>query len=818
MKPPASAPPGSLLRLSLAIALVSPAALAYQLLLMRWLAVAHWHPFAVMIISLALLGHGASGTWLSLYLHRRAREPARLDDLFVRCALLFAATAAVAPMLARAIPFNGLELVWNPRQLAWLAALYVTLSVPFFFAAACFGLAFARHGPRIPSLYGADLLGAGVGAIAALALSHVPVQHGLLLCAMGGAIAALLTANRARARWATAGVVIALLAIWPGPWASPPVNEFKDLSRTLLVPGARVVAEQSGPYGQLTLLTSAQVPLRRAPGLSLSYTDEPPEQMALYTDGDDPSIVVHDDGGAAWRWLESMTSALPYRMAQPDSVLVLSAGGGVDVLQALSLGAHRVDAVEPSAQRLHWVRDTLAAYSGELYRDRRVHAFVAEPRAFVRASPRRYDLIVLAGGESFAGGGAGVQSVSDQYALTVEALREYLSRLTPRGMIVATRWSKQPPRDELKLFATAIDALRAEGVAAPARHLAAIRNWDASTWVIAREPLPARAVASLRRFADALGFDVVHAPGWRTPAQERFHMLDPPTLFDGVQVLLSPRARDYVRGYKFDIAPAHDDRPYFGHYFRWRSLPELIRLRGQGGAVLLDSGYLLLVAALLQAIALALLLVLWPLRAMPRRHARTPRLRVGAYFLALGLAFLFVEIAMLSRLNGLLGHPLVAANVGLAGMLLFAGLGSLQVQRWMGGSAMDDTRLARRIAWAARAIVFAMVWQFVVFALVHEYAAAWPVAWRAVAGLVGLAPLAFAMGMPFPLGLARLAQEEPGLVPWAWGINGCASVVAAILALLLAIAFGLRATLLLAVALYVFAAWVWPARGASPTG
>ncbi|MDI9238345.1 hypothetical protein QLQ15_05390 [Lysobacter sp. LF1] len=124
----------------------------------------------------------------------------------------------------------------------------------------------------------------------------------------------------------------------------------------------------------------------------------------------------------------------------------------------------------------------------------------------------------------------------------------------------------------------------------------------------------------------------------------------------------------------------------------------------------------------------------------------------------------------------------------------------------------------RRRSWAARAIVFAMVWQFVVFALVHEYAAAWPVAWRAVAGLVGLAPLAFAMGMPFPLGLARLAQEEPGLVPWAWGINGCASVVAAILALLLAIAFGLRATLLLAVALYVFAAWVWPARGASPTG
>lgn len=816
VKPPAAAPPGSMLRLSLAIALVSAGALAYQLLLMRWLAIAHWHPFAVMIISLALLGHGASGTWLSLWLRRRdpARTPAQVDALFVRCALLFAATAVLAPILARTIPFNGLELVWNVRQLGWLSLLYLTMSVPFFFAAACFGLAFARHGTRIPSLYGADLVGAGVGALAALALSHLPVQHGLLLCAACGAIAALLVATRASARWATAAVFVALMAAWPTAALSPPVNEYKGLSRTLLLPGARVIAEQSGPYGWLALVTSPRVPLRYAPGLSLSYTDEPPDQMALYTDGDDATMVVREDGRTRWRWLEAMTSALPYRIHTPESVLVLGAGGGMDVLQALTLGARHVDAVEPSAQRLQWVRETLATYSGDLYRDRRVRVFVAEPRAFVRASARRYDLIVLAGGESFASGGAGVQSVSDQYAMTVEAMREYLSRLTPHGLIVATRWSKQPPRDELKLFATAAEALRAEGARDPGRQLAAIRNWDASTWLIAREPLPARAVSVLRRFADGYGFDVVHAPGWRTPAAERFHVLDPPYLFDGVQALLSPRGRDYVRDYKFAVEPAHDDDPYFGHYFRWRSLPELMRLRGQGGAVLLDSGYLLLLAALVQAMVLALLLVLWPLRALPHGDAgeadAAPRTRVGLYFLALGLAFLFVEIAMLSRLNGLLGHPLLAANVGLAGVLLFAGLGSLRAQRWTMRADADDAAISRRVRWAARAIVLALLWQFVVFTLVHTYAPAWPVAWRALAGLVAIAPLAFVMGMPFPLGLARLARTAPAFVPWAWGLNGCASVVAAILALLLAIALGLRATLVLAAMLYLFAAWVWP--------
>ena len=85
---------------------------------------------------------------------------------------------------------------------------------------------------------------------------------------------------------------------------------------------------------------------------------------------------------------------------------------------------------------------------------------------------------------------------------------------------------------------------------------------------------------------------------------------------------------------------------------------------------------------------------------------------------------------------------------------------------------------------------------------------------RAAAGLLGIAPLAFAMGLPFALGLARLARTAPAFVPWAWGLNGCASVIAAIAALLLAMAVGLRATLLCGLALYALAAWVWRAGDA----
>ena len=819
------------MRLSLAIALLSAAALAYQLLLMRWLAIAHWHPFAVMIISLALLGHGASGTWLSLWLRGRGASVLRrrFDIVFMACAALFSISAVVAPWLAGSIPFNGLELAWSPRQWLWLGALYLVLAVPFFFAASCFGLAFARHGAHIPALYGADLIGAGLGALAAVGLLFLPVERGLATAVVCGPLAAALVASRWPHRIGWVLVAVGLSGLVPARVLAPPSNEFKGLSKALLLPGAHVIAQRHGPYGWLAVLESPEVPLRHAPGLSLGNTAELPAQRGLYTDGDGFAPIIHDDGRPqALAYLGRMTSALPYRLhARGDAarVLVLGAGGGQDVLQALALGARSVDAVEVDPRRVQLVRDDHARFSGGMYRDPRVRVFRAEPRAFVRGSAHRYDVIVLASGESFAGGGAGVQAASEQYALTVEAVRDYLSRLAPDGVLAVTRWSRQPPRDELKLVATAIAALRADGIADPQARIAALRSWDASTWVVKRGRFDAGELAVLRSFADAQGFDPVHYPGMRADEANRFHQLERPYLYEGTRALLSRRAADYRRDYKFAIGPATDDRPYFGDFFRWRSLPELWRLRDQGSAVLLDSGMLLLAAALLQALPLALLLVLLPLWVLPRAgDARGPPLargRAGAYFIALGLAFMLVEIATLSRLTLLVGHPLPAATAGLAAFLLFAGTGSVHARRWTAGTRATaiagaiEPGFGAAIRRVVLLVALGLVWQFAVFAAVHEFGGGWPVSARAAAGLVGIAPLAFAMGMPFPLGLARVARTAPAFVPWAWGLNGCASVIAAIAALLLAMVVGLRATLLCALALYAFAAWVWreePAR------
>lgn len=801
-------------RLPLAVALISAAALAWQLLLVRWLAIAHWHPFAVVIISLALLGHGASGTALSLL---RGRWQARFEAWFAACALGFALGAVGCLLLARQIPFNGLELAWDLRQIGWLSALYLRLSLPFLFAASCFGLAFARHGAAIPLLYGADLLGAGLGALLAIALAWLgPVEAVLPAVALLAPLAAALVVAGVRLRIAAAAAALALVACAATRTLAPAVNPFKPLAKALLVRDARIVAQRHGPQGWLAVVASPRVPLRQVPGLSLANVQEPAPQLGLFVDGDGPQPITRAVDAQALAYLGRTTSALPYALLQRPRVLVLGGGGGDEARQALVLGARSVDVVDANAQRIGLLRERFARYTGNLYRGApgmRVRVHHADARAFVRASGREFDLVVLAADGSFAGGSAGVQAVAEDYGATVEALRAYRADLAPGGLLAVTRWEKQPPRDALKLFATAVAALRADGVAAPERQLLMLRNWDAATLLLARDPFEATALARARRFLDEYGFDAVHVPG--LGATNRFHVLDPDHAGRGAAALLSPQAEAFVRAYKFDIRPARDDRPYFANFFRWSTLPELWRLRAQGAAVLLDSGYLLLAAALVQALPLALGLVLLPLLALPRgQGARLERARAGAYFTGLGLAFLLIEIACLARLGLLVGHPLLALGAGLAGFLVFAGAGSVSVQR----------RLARRGAPARagdarRAVLLiglGLAWHLATFPLALQIGATWPAAARGLLGLATIAPLAFAMGLPFALGLSRLAREAPEFVPWAWGLNGCASVAAAIGALLLALEVGLTATLLIAFALYLLAAWLWRDRRVVP--
>lgn len=786
----------------LAVSLLSAAALAYEVLLTRLFSIVQWHHFAYMIISVALLGYGAAGTTVTLL---RERLVPRTHAVFAAGAALFAVCAVVSFLIAERVPFNALEFLWDARHAGYLCVLYTLLLVPFYCAAVALCTAFTRYAEDAPRLYSFDILGAAAGSlgvIAGLFLFH-PMSM-LKLVGTAGIVAALL-AHHAAGRGIDAvsmgllALAIGLLALPASQLALVP-SPYKDLSQVLQVSGARIVAERSSPLGLVTVVESPAVPFRHAPGLSLNAPAGPPAQLGVFTDGNGFSAIDRFDGDrVAATYLDWLPSALPYHLLQMRRVLVLGSGAGSDVLQAWYHGATAITAVELNPQLVTLVEQDFGAFSGRPYALPGVNMQVGEARGFVAARDVRYDLIQVALLDAFGAGSAGLYSLSESYLYTVEALQLYLRHLTPGGYLALTRWVMLPPRDMLKLFATAVTALERSGVSDPGARLALIRGMRTATLLVKNGPIDPEEIGRIKEFSRTRAFDTTYFPGIGPEEGERFNRLDRPYFAEATRALLGADRDSWIDRYKFMIAPATDDRPYFFHFFKWSSLRELLRMKEEGALPLVEWGYPVLVATLVQAATLSTVLILLPLvlaRRALRAEERQSGLRVAGYFAAIGTAFMFLEIAFIQKFVLFLSHPLYAVAVALAGFLLFAGLGSRFAAR------LAPAKRGRAVKLAIVAIVATGIVYLLALPAFIPRLMGWPDAAKVVLAVLLIAPLAFPMGLPFPVALASTHRCAPRLVPWAWGVNACASVIAAILATLIAMHFGFSAVVSIALVLY----------------
>jgi len=786
--------------------LISLAALAYEVLLIRLFSIIQWHHFAYMIISLALLGYGASGTYLTFV---RSRWVPGFLRYFVINASLFGLSAILCFLMVQRLPFNTLEMFWDPVQWFFLLLSYLLLAVPFFFAANCICLAFARFGGQIPLIYAYDLVGAGLGALGIILLLSYMSPMGTLqwVGALGLLAAAIAVVDRQfRYRWSRAVPFLSLAVVMlmlPGHWLELKPSSYKALSQALQVTGTRVLEEISGPFGVITLTENPVVPLRIAAGLSLNNVQELPAQLGVYIDGEGPAAITRFEGNKdVLRYLDYQTSALPYHLLNPVRVLIVGLGGGSGILQASLHNAEQVDAVELNPQLIELVVEGYADFAGWnlLKAHTRIHQ--GEARNYVTTSGRRYDLIQVSLVDSASATSGGVHGLSEDYLYTLEAVSEYLAHLEPGGLLAVTRWLKLPPRDGLKLFATAVEALRLAGIEDPGRHLLLIRGWNTSTLVIGRKPVTEQQIRHLIEFCDARSFDLAYYPGIR-PEQANVHNLLPgPYFYEGARDLLGNQSGSFMDGYKFDIRPTRDDRPYFFNFFKWSSLPEILSLYRQGGFSLLELGYPVLVLTLFQALVISAVLILIPLvfiRRSEQGEDAPGSWRILLYFLGIGVAFMFIEMAFIQKFMPFLGQPIHAVAVVLCGFLVFSGIGSLFAGRLV--EAGKHAALYPIVA-ALILIVLSYLW---LLPLIFGGLGGLGFAPKAAVTLSLIAPLAFCMGMPFPMGLSRVSAQTPGLLPWAWGINGCASLISAILATLLSVHVGFDLVLICAAAIYLTA-------------
>ncbi len=789
---------------SIAIFLVSAATLGLELALVRVFSIGHWHHFSFLIISTALLGFGAGGTCVTIASKTLTANYKKTLWSFA-CGL--ALTVPIVFQLSQKVPLDELQLIWDPRQILYLFAYYLLLFVPFFCAGTFVALAFTVCADKAHRLYFYNMTGSGAGAAAIVAMMYGnPPQHLLLLTSSAAFLAALLLALSMPRRFLLTTFILAAACIFAFSPTGPlepeiEISENKSLVYYQALPDSETLAVRYSPLGRLDCLRAPAV--RHFPGLSIAYQGSLPQQMLIITDADGTSAINHFDQLSDLNCYDHTTSALPYHLLNQPHACIIGAGGGSDVAQALVLGARNVTAVEMNPQIINLVRDEFADFANGLYDRADVQLIAAEGRSFLQTTPQQFDIINVSLLDSFTASAAGVYALNESHLYTIEAIDQALRRLRPQGILSITRILKTPPRDSIKMFATVTEALRKRGVANPADHIIMIRSWATATILVSPRPFSEVQIAAARRFAPDRSFDLVHLPGIKPEDTNLYHALEQPVYYESARHILSPRYETFYRNYAYNIRPATDDRPYFFDFFKFKSLPHMIRTMPRRWLPFSEWGYLVLVATLLQAVCASALFILLPLWiARPIRTVRSRKLPALAYFLLLGLAYMFLEMGFIQKMTLLIGHPVFGVAVTLVGFLLFSGCGSL--------TSAHPSKLAKTpngIIWlAVSAIVIIGLIEITLLGVCFEWLVGFSRPIRILLGLIITAPLAFFMGMPFPTALRQLHARATPLVPWAWGINGFASVTGAVLGAFLAISLGFTTLAFVALACYLLAA------------
>lgn len=789
----------------ISITLLSGCALAYEVLLMRLFSIIQWHHFAYMVIGLALLGYGMSGTLVSIFQNKLSDK---YTKLYLACITLFGISSVVCFLLAQHIPFNAEEILWNSEQVLFLAYIFLLLTIPFFFAATAICLSFMRYPMLTSSIYAVDLLGAGLGSLTVIILLSLAFPQWVLviigiISIIDVMIAGLELDIKPRYRFNIPAIVVIGILVLAGSHVELKMSPYKGLSQSLRITGTEITEELSSPLGILSVVASRDVPLRHVPGMSLNANQEPLNQLGIFTDGDNISVMTEYPADLnRLGYMDQITSALPYHLKKLNHVLILGTGGGADVLQAKFHQISNISAIEINPQIVDLVNESYGDFTGHLYQRDDVTIHIGEARDYLVKSSESYDLIQLALFDAFNASISGLYSLNESYLYTTEALRIYLQHLNPDGYVSVTRWIKLPPRDTLKLFATATTVLRQMGVTSPEKSLILIRSWQTSTLLIKNGMFTNEELAAVETFCHERSFDLAYTPLLRPDQANRYNVLSSPLFFQATSAILSENAESFLDRYKFNLQPATDNKPFFHHFFKWSAFTEIYQLRRQGGMPLIEWGYINLIVTLLVASLLSIALIVLPVwyfhRHMLGSSDNIKGTKVVSYFFTIGLAYLFIEIAFIQKFTQLLHHPIYSIAVTLTAFLIFSGVGSLLTARLLRYFTSEQIIISVATGISALCLIYLLS-----LGAVFTYLTAAPVGFKALLISLLIAPLAILMGMPFPLALASLAKHANYYVPWAWGINGCASVISVVLATILAIHLGFSVVILIAVLLYI---------------
>ena len=783
--------------IGLSLFMLSTATLAFEINLTRLFSVAQFYHFAFMIVSVALLGYGASGTVLAIFPALQRGKPAQSIG---KLALGTGISILLAYLLTNWLPFDSYSLAWDSRQVIILVLHYIALAAPFFFSGMALGILLTGYPDQAGSIYAVNLLGSAFGCVIALVAPASLGGEGMVtLSSLLAALAAIFVTRQQLKQLSFSLVWIALLLfnildlslrITSSVGLSAlelHISPYKSLSYALQYPDSEVIFKQWNAFSLVEVVRSGGI--HSVPGLSYRYHEPLPQLDGLLVDGDDLSPTIQHSTDSSFATY--LPSAVAFQLHPLANTLILEPRGGLDIFAALTLSNGRVTCVESNP---------LIVSAAPVFADQRLYVHQESERSFLQRTQEQYDVILLSLVTSYHPVQSGAYTLAEDYRYTVESFQDMLDHLTPNGLLVTTRWLQDPPSEDLRLFALAVTAVEASG-ADPREQIVAFRGYNTATILIKNGVFSPDELSSIRDFTAQRAYDLTYAPDIRQQETNQYNILPDYRYYQTYLSLLESKPRQsFYEAYAYDVRPPTDDQPFYGHYFKWAQTPQILAEFGKAWLPFGGGGYFVILALLILAIILAGVLIILPVglwRLSKRKFQQTPSsfiLRNLIYFGLLGFAFLFVEIPLIQRFILYLGHTAYAVTTVLFALLFFSGLGS----RW-------SNRISLRLALGM--LILLVLGMPLLLPLLFQWTLGLPLVARLGLTVLTLSPLGFLMGIPFPAGIRwligrRPQSMEPGDeiqprtdIAWVWAVNGAASVVSPILAALLALTFGFRLVL-----------------------
>ena len=785
---------------------VSMGVLLLQISLTRIFSFTIWYHFAYVTISVALLGYGASGAFLAVFPGLSGASPGRRLPVYAMACALSIVLCLVA--IAK-IPFHPFQVRAYPaQQVPLMLAYYLAVTTPFFFGGLCISVALKTLSHQVSRLYFADLLGAGVGCgIVVFAIKALTTPGAVVASAVLLSVAALLFAAAGNGRSlllpAIGTAVVAALGLGALSIAefTPSPEKFlhafiKNNERV------RMLSQHWSPIFRTDVfrfVNEDESRLLSYAGWGVSEAWKPlaltrgPKNRTIFHDGDGVAVLYHFDGDLSkLEMFDHHVLKTPYVLLDRPQVLVIGVGGGTDIVNALKNRASHVTGVELDPYTVDVVGKDQAEFAGHLYDRPDVTMIAGEGRSTVRHSTRKFDLIQLSGVDTLAALSTGAYVLSESYLYTTEAMGEFLDHLRPDGFLsimVAdfAGWTAGYPRHTLRQLSLFIQALQERGIEDPQNRIAVVACCGGVPQVellLKNGRFTPEESEKLQSWADGLGFDVWARPGAK---KDRFH---------SIYLSMTPaERRKYVETAPLIITPTTDDNPFFFNFYRWRNLLDNLDEVDVGHT--LATGQIILALILLFSIVFSLLLILLPLFAFQRQGLRTTgKWGFISFFAGIGLGFILIEISFIQKFVLFLGYPTYSLTVVLFSLLAYSGIGSFLTGRM---KRAPEDRLPPLFAALA---VLSLAYLVGLPPLFHAFLGS-ALAMRVVVASAVLLPLGLVMGMFFPSGIQIVRRANLAFVPWAWGINGCASVVGTVLAVILAMNYGFRFVTLVALAIYL---------------